>query len=167
MKPVLLLNASDEVITVINWRKAVQLLFSGKAEKPHGHEEYHEIPTVEGVYFLPTAIVLARYVKIPYKSARLTRGNIAKRDNNTCQYCSKVLKPSEQTIDHVIPKSKGGDHKWNNVALACIRCNMDKADRTPEQAGMKLLKSPKIPTKSVLVFDIYNKSSLPGWEKWL
>jgi len=91
---------------------------------------------------LPVVIRLLYYVKIPHKDIPLTRKNIMHRDNYTCQYCGKK---SDMTIDHVIPRSRGGRDKWDNVVAACLRCNVTKGSRTPREAGYKLARKPARP----------------------
>jgi len=166
-RSVLLLNNSEEVVNLIPWQRAVQLICSGKAIKPHGHEEFYEIPTTSGIFKLPTAVVLIRYVHIPYKNASLSRKNIMKRDENRCQYCGKTLRGETETLDHVIPSSRGGKHTWTNVVAACKPCNTHKADRTPEEANMKLLRKPTIPTRRVLIFKILRSKMVDSWERWI
>lgn len=164
---VLLLNASEEVIKVIDWYKAVTLLFSGKAEKPFNYEEYHEIRTSVGIYKLPTAIVLVDYVNIPYKNCHINRRNILRRDKFTCQYCEKVLSNSEYTIDHLIPRSRGGKNTWKNLVTSCKKCNTKKANRTPKEANMKLLKEPKEPTRDFIHITGINTNTNKAWSRWI
>lgn len=95
---------------------------------------------------LPSVLRLRQYVR-PYFSlkVRLSRQNIFLRDDFQCQYCGDILSERKLTIDHILPLSKGGGHEWHNVVAACARCNNKKADRTPEQARLKLLKKPVKP----------------------
>jgi len=166
-RQVLLLNASEEVIKIIDWYKAVTLLFSGKAEKPFNYEEYHEIRTSGGIYKLPTAIVLVEYVNIPYKNCHINRRNILRRDKFTCQYCEKVLSSSEYTIDHLIPRSRGGKNTWKNLVTSCRKCNTKKANRTPKEANMKLLKEPKEPTRDFIHITGINTNTNKAWSRWI
>jgi 5-methylcytosine-specific restriction endonuclease McrA len=99
--------------------------------------------TVEKQFPVPSVIKLCNYIKIPFKSVELSRKNIIKRDNNKCQYCGK--KSLGMTIDHIIPKSRGGDDTWENLITACLRCNNRKGNRTPDEAGMPLLSKPRKP----------------------
>ena len=123
---VLLLNASEEILKIINWQHAVKLMLTGKAQKPHGHKDEYEISTVSGVFRLPTALVLARYVHIPYKNVAVNKDNVLRRDEHTCGYCNKKLSSTTGTVDHIMPQSKGGKNNWLNVVAACKDCNNKK-----------------------------------------
>ncbi|MCK9279298.1 MAG: HNH endonuclease [Melioribacteraceae bacterium] len=94
----------------------------------------------------PTVIVLKNYSGYVFKKPKMSRRNIYLRDANQCQYCGITYETKKLNIDHIIPKSHGGRTQWTNVVVSCIKCNSFKADRTPEQAGMKLLRKPKAPT---------------------
>jgi len=164
---VLLLNHSEEILDVISWQRAVTLLFSGKARKPHGYDDEYEIKTVSGVFRLPSAIVLVSYVRIPYKKAAVNKENVLKRDKFTCQYCGKHLTMSSGTIDHVHPTSRGGRHEWKNVVAACAKCNNKKANQRPEEAGMVLLSHPSVPTRNLIVLTGINPHTLGTWTRWV
>lgn len=142
MSTVSLYNVSYQKIIDIDWKKAVILVMNGKVS-PLTDDEFIEIQTTSGIFKLPTHIILKKYVYIPFKELAPSRKNIFKRDNNICQYCSKQLDSSNATIDHILPRSKGGIHEWTNVVACCLRCNRKKSDRTPQQANMKLSKQPK------------------------
>jgi len=124
---VLLLNNTEEVLNVIPWHRAVRLMYTGKASAPYGHEDYYRIATGEGYFELPTAIVLLKYVNIPYKNASLSRKNILRREEYICQYCTSDLIESNQTLDHILPVSRGGRHEWTNLVACCKSCNAAKA----------------------------------------
>jgi hypothetical protein len=164
---VLLLNNTEEVLNVIPWHRAVRLMYTGKASAPYGHEDYYRIATGEGYFELPTAIVLLKYVNIPYKNASLSRKNILRRDEYTCQYCTSDLIESNQTLDHILPVSRGGRHEWTNLVACCKSCNAAKANRTPEEAGMRLLREPGIPSRRVLAVKLINKKTKQGWKRWV
>jgi 5-methylcytosine-specific restriction endonuclease McrA len=119
LSKVLVLNASYEPLNICTWRRAVVLLMKGKAEQieHNGRLIYTDTP-------VPTVIRLRSYVKIPYKEISLSRRNILHRDNYTCQYCGD--KRHDLTIDHIIPRSRGGLDSWDNVVAACLRCNVKK-----------------------------------------
>ena len=93
---------------------------------------------------LPSIVRLVRYIHIPRKRVELTRKNILKRDKFRCQYCGRTQ--NALTIDHIIPKTKGGADSWGNLVCACVKCNNKKGNRTPEQANMRLLHQPKKPS---------------------
>jgi 5-methylcytosine-specific restriction endonuclease McrA len=145
MKKVLLLNASEEILQFIEWKRAISLLFSGKAEPPYNYEHGYEIPHSSGIFYLPAAIRLKNYIFVPPCKAVLTRKNIHRRDNCSCQYCGVKLDPSSISIDHVIPRSRGGRNTWENLVSCCRNCNTKKSNRTPKEANMKLLCSPRQP----------------------
>ena len=166
-RKVLLLNASEEVISFIDWRKAVNLLYTGKARRPFNYEGEYEIRTTCGVFRLPFAIALVEYVRIPYKKAKLTRENVFRRDKFACQYCSCNLNAGNATLDHVLPVSRGGGDSWENLVASCKKCNAKKSNQTPKEAGMKLLIEPCPPSKSALVMTIMNEETKEVWGRWL
>jgi 5-methylcytosine-specific restriction endonuclease McrA len=139
----------------------VVLILKGKAEFIE-----HNGKVLYGSFPLPTVIRLRSYVKIPYKEISLSRRNVLHRDNYTCQYCGE--RRHDLTIDHIMPRSKGGIDSWENVVAACLKCNVKKGDRTPNQAGMHLMTTPRRPPSHVS-FEI-SKHSLSGhtyWNKYL
>jgi 5-methylcytosine-specific restriction endonuclease McrA len=139
---VLVLNQNYEAISICSARKAVVLIFLKKAQMVETYGiNIHSI-TIEIPY--PSVIRLNRYVQKPYQKVSLSRSNIIKRDKHTCQYCGKNHQP--MTIDHVIPKSVGGKDTWENLVCACMRCNAKKGDKTPDGAGMKLIRKPLKPS---------------------
>lgn len=138
---VLVLNASFEPINVCSIRRAVVMIFKGVArvEEHNGHILHSQQVTMRA----PSVIRLTEYIHIPYKNRSLSRKNILLRDNSTCQYCMKHLPPSELTLDHVHPRSRGGDSTWDNLVACCKKCNHKKGNRTPEEAGMHLRNHPR------------------------
>ena len=167
-RDVLLLNSSEEVLQVINWRKAVKLLESGKARRPFDYNKTYTIRTVTGKYELPAAIVLVRYVYLPYDDTSPTRRNIFKRDDWTCQYCGYHSKdPKKLTIDHVHPRCKGGGTQWTNCVTACPTCNGKKANKLLKEWGMELLKKPKKPKRLALQMIGLDNNGVKLWERWI
>lgn len=142
MGKVLVLNASYEPLNITSWRRAVVLLLKGKAEQLEyqAQEIYTSIP-------VPTVIRLRYYVRVPYKEIPLTRRNILERDEHTCQYCS--FRGDNLTLDHVLPRSRGGKDTWENLVAACVRCNVHKGNRTPTEARMPLMSQPRRPYSSL------------------
>lgn len=142
MGKVLVLNASYEPLNITSWKRAVVLLLKDKAEQleHNGQYIYSDIP-------LPSVIRLRNYVRVPYKEIPLTRRNIFERDRHTCQYC--YYKGEQLTLDHVIPRSRGGGDTWENLVSACVRCNVRKGNRTPKEANMPLLSQPRKPYSSL------------------
>lgn len=134
---VLLLNATYEPITTISLKRAVILVYSEKAEIVASKDG--EVRSEKSRLPMPSVVRLLHYVRVPFRSrAPLTRRTLLARDESECCYCGKYA----STIDHVIPRSKGGKHDWDNVVSSCVKCNSYKADRTPEQAGMKMRYQP-------------------------
>jgi len=164
---VLLLNASEEVLNVIAWQRAVILYLQGKVRKPYGHDEFYPIKTATGVFQLPTALILVSYVRIPYKKVAISRENLMRRDNYECQYCGVRLNRKTGTVDHVVPKSKGGKHTWANVVAACKKCNNKKDNRTPVEAGMKLRCRPFVPARDVMLISAIDLGTNKTWTRWL
>ncbi|MDC0834819.1 HNH endonuclease [Leptolyngbya valderiana BDU 20041] len=161
MGKVLVLNASYEPLNITNWQRAIVLVLKGKAEQleHNGKFVYPECP-------LPTVIRLRYYVRVPYKEIPLTRRNIFYRDAHTCQYCNYT--GEELTLDHVVPRSRGGGDSWENLVTACVRCNVKKGNRTPQEAAMLLKHPPRRPHSS-LYFEVrkYLKSGThPEWHKY-
>ena len=142
MSVVLVLNQDYSPLTVCSAQRAFVLLFLDKAELLSELKE-KRLRTVSTSFPFPSVIRINRYIHIPYKGVVLSRHNIFKRDGNKCQYCGKS---SDLTLDHVIPRSKGGKSSWTNLVTACRKCNAKKGDDSPEKAGMKLLKIPAKPS---------------------
>lgn len=139
--PVLVLNQNYEPLNISRVRRAVVLLLRGKAEAvENGLGVIH---TASYSLAIPSVIRIVYMVKRPHLGRKLTRIEVLRRDQFTCQYCGKETR--ELTLDHVIPRHKGGRHIWENVVSACIRCNGRKAGRTPKEAGMKLVRQPFTP----------------------
>lgn len=142
-KPVLLLNLSYEPIKVIHWKRALNLYFLNKAEILETYDTV--IRSVRLSIYMPSVMRLLKMAKYFRRNIPLTRQNILLRDGFRCQYCSVSLSPQVATIDHVIPKSKGGSSTWDNLVTACPECNRKKGDKTPSEAGLTLLALPKKP----------------------
>lgn len=171
MKKVLLLNASEEILKVIRWQHAVKLMLTGKARKPYGHNDEYEIKTMSGVFRLPTALVLVRYVHIPYRNVAVNKDNVLKRDNYTCGYCNKSLSSSTGTIDHVIPQCRGGKHEWTNVVAACKECNCKKDNLSLKEFEKKFNKKlridPHVPSRDFMILTGIDTSTHETWTRWV
>ena len=138
---VLLLNQNYEPLSVCNVKRAVVLIFLGKAEMVEKNSGV--LHSINQQLVIPSVIRLSRHIRVPHKRILLNRKNLMIRDNHTCQYCGKKLQPL--TIDHVIPKHYGGTDSWENLVVACQICNHKKGNHTPEQAGMELIQQPRRP----------------------
>jgi len=164
--PVLVLNATFEPINVTAVRRALVLLLKGVAQAEElNHAEIHSASHVVRV---PSVIRLLAYRHIPQQSRALSRKNILLRDRNTCQFCGKVFPASDLTLDHVVPRSRGGRSSWENLVACCYQCNNRKGDRTPEEAGLQLVRRPRpftLHTSRQLMRLIGNKDE--KWRKYL
>ncbi|MBI5729965.1 MAG: HNH endonuclease [Ignavibacteriales bacterium] len=150
-------------MTICNVKKAVVLIFLGKAELVVNNEK-KSIHTVSKAFPWPSIIRLNDYIKLPYKKIILTRRNILKRDGHKCAYCGRADLPL--TLDHVIPRSKGGDDSWENLVAACLPCNNRKGDRTPEESHLKLKVKPYTPNH--IMFIRNNAGRLDdSWKQYL
>ena len=162
--PVLVLNQSYEPLTVCRARRAVVLIFQGKAEMiENGVGAIH---TISATIELPSVIRLAQMIRRPRRARKMTRYEIFNRDRYTCQYCGEQSR--HLTLDHVVPRYRGGQHTWENVVSACVACNRRKAGRTPREASMKLIRPPLPPTGNPLFnvpYHYLNKRD--EWRKYL
>ncbi|MBN2570923.1 MAG: HNH endonuclease [Ignavibacteriales bacterium] len=146
-----------------NVKRAVALLFTGKAEVVSKNER-RVIHTISNQFSWPNVIRLNNFIKIPYKRIILSRKNILKRDGHKCAYCGRGDLPL--TLDHIIPKSRGGDDSWENLVSACLKCNNKKGDRTPHEANMKLRIIPYAPNHIMFIMKTVNKLD-ESWKPFL
>jgi 5-methylcytosine-specific restriction endonuclease McrA len=162
---VLVLNRLWQAVNICTVRRALTLLFEGHAhvvlnsddgsfqtfnftqwrdlseQAPHSES----INTISFKIRIPRVILLAVFDRLPKKEVKFTRHNIFERDRNTCQYCGKVFDRRDLNLDHVIPKDRGGPTTWENIVCSCIACNTKKANHTPVEAGLRLIRKPKRP----------------------
>ena len=166
MEQVLLLNSNEEPLQLTTWRRALVLLLKGKAECLEKISTLDSYIKIDNTY-IPKVIRLKYEMAIPDSELPFSRENIFTRDNYTCQYCGKKLPASELTLDHVFPKSRLGPDTWENIVACCKTCNQYKANRTPKEAGMKLLRRPERPSDSKL-FELTKNSSanIEYWKKF-
>jgi 5-methylcytosine-specific restriction endonuclease McrA len=139
--PVLVLNASYEPINVTPARRAVVLVFKGVATTEEENGAF--IHSARCKVRVPSVIRLREFHRIPHQTRALSRKNILLRDRYTCQFCGRVMAAGELTLDHVIPRSRGGRTDWDNLVASCHPCNHRKGDRLPEEAGLRLLRPPR------------------------
>ncbi|OGC89563.1 MAG: HNH endonuclease [candidate division Zixibacteria bacterium RBG_16_53_22] len=162
-RQVLVLNQNFEPVSVCSVRRAVVMLYLGKAEI---------IETADGFVLrsqstqipVPSVIRLDFYVKVPAKRIMLTRKNIIKRDGSRCQYCGR--KKSQMTVDHIIPKIYGGKDTWENLVCACLECNNRKGHQTPEHAGLLLVRRPRRPNHITFIQQFVGVSD-HRWRQYL
>jgi len=156
------LNATYEPLTVVSVRRAVVLVVGNKAELVHAreqrwHSERMALP-------IPTVIRLRRFVRVPYRRRiALSRRAVFARDLNRCQYCGSAA----ENLDHVLPRSRGGLHTWENVVAACRPCNARKGDRTPHEAEMLLRTSPTPPREHGWLLVGLGSPPHPSWDAYL
>ncbi len=170
---VLLLNGSTwEPLSVISIPRAITLLVAGKAIVVEETGKF--LRTVREKYPVPSVIALRAYINVPRRQAHWSRKGILVRDDYTCIYCgvtvgtlvkNKVLTRQDFSIDHILPRSRGGRDTWTNTACACASCNHRKGNRLPNEAGMKLRWEPKIPRTSYLVIAV--GSGPDTWKRYI
>lgn len=163
---VLILNRSFEPLQVCDLRRAIILLFTGRAERVEDTDDLIRSPSV--AMLIPSVIRLQRYIRRPpNQTLSFNKKNILKRDGYTCLYCGRNS-GERMTIDHVVPRFLGGKTIWENVVSACRACNTRKGSRTPQQAGMQLIRKPSRPI-SALYLTILAQSArhLHVWQKYL
>lgn len=158
-KRALVLNQDYSPITVCSIPKAFLLLYLQKAELIENNEAL-QLRSVDRSYPFPSVIRLSKYVSMPYKGVMLTRQNIFKRDAHECQYCGTS---KDLTLDHLIPRSKGGKSVWTNLVTACKRCNARKGNNTPEASDLKLRRLPFKPNYVMFIRDFSGDID----EKWM
>jgi len=130
--------------------------------------ELHEwVKTVRFEIAVPRVIRLLTYDRLPKTRVRLNRRNLFARDTNRCQYCGRKFRSSELSIDHVMPRSRGGRTLWTNVVCACLKCNVRKGGRTPDEAGMRLVQPPKQPRFSPVITLHAGSEKYRSWKQFL
>jgi len=125
------------------------------------------IRTVTSEIQVPRVIRLIGYDKLPKQTVKFNRRNIFARDNNQCQYCGRKHPTSELSLDHVLPRSQGGQSTWDNIVCACVRCNVRKGGRTPKQAHMGLIRKPEKPKRSPLLNMKLTSKKYQSWKTFL
>ena len=146
---VLLLNQNFIPLTVCSARRAIVMVWTGKAEIIESTGKL--VHSVSMSFDIPLIIRLLKFINFSHRwNIQLTKQNILKRDHGICQYCGKNDRP--MTVDHIVPRSHGGSDTWENLVCACSDCNNEKGNRTLHEAGMELIKKPKKPSFSSLLF---------------
>jgi 5-methylcytosine-specific restriction endonuclease McrA len=161
MRSALVLNATYEPLSVVPARRAACLVLASKADIVEDDGSSIHAPSMS----MPTPLVIRlRYVvRVPYhRRAALSRRALFARDDHRCQYCGGAA----DSIDHIVPRSRGGPHTWENVAAACRPCNLRKRDRTPDEAQMRLARQPRAPKE--LAWVLVSASRVPeAWKPYL
>ncbi|WP_353807194.1 HNH endonuclease [Agromyces sp. SYSU T00194] len=158
----LVLNAGYEPLAVVSFKRALMLVMNEKATVIRSDEE-HPVLATSGTWDRPSVIILTRYVRTPYsRPIPVSRRGVLRRDEHRCAYCAR----SATTIDHVLPRSRGGRDTWENLVACCLRCNNVKGDHTPAEMGWELRFTPRMPNgRSWLVRGF--ERPLPQWGEYL
>lgn len=188
---VLVLNRLYMAVRVVNARRAMTMVYRRLAEIVHVEDgkflsydfedwidvsrarssfepETHDwIRTVRFQIAVPKIVRLLGYDKLPRTNVKLNRRNLYARDQNRCQYCGKRFATVDLSVDHIVPRSQGGITSWDNVVCACLRCNVRKGGRTPEQAGMRLITVPRRPKRSPILTVKLSDSRYASWKQFL
>ena len=190
---VLAVNRLFVAVHVISARRAFCLLWKGLAEVIHienesymsydfdGWREISELKTIlderdeledwiAAVNFdlqVPRVIRLLKYDRIPRNSVKFSRRNVFLRDENCCQYCDKRFSAHNLSLDHVMPRSRGGESTWDNVVCACLKCNVRKGGRTPQEAGMQLRRAPRRPHRNPVLSNQLHTKKYSCWRRFL
>lgn len=184
--PTLVLNKGWTPISIMPVKKAITKVMRDLARivdpddyQLYTFEDWMNLPVKEGDLFIstyhskvrvPEIIVLQEYEKLPQREVKLSRRNLLIRDNYTCQYTGKRITMDTATMDHVIPRSKGGGSTWENLVMCCLDINAKKADRTPDEAGLRLLKKPERPKWNPVYARFARLASSavpPSWSKFI
>lgn len=161
---VLLLNASHEPLAVVTGRRALVLVVAGKAECVLERSGAQVLRSPSVTVAMPAVVRLRRCVRVPYQApAAVTRAGVLRRDSRRCAYCLG----RGDTIDHVVPKSRGGTHSWENCVACCVRCNAKKADRLLDELGWSMVLVPAPPRRGSFGRLWCTEDADPCWGPWL
>ena len=180
---VLVLNRLWQAVNVCSVRRALTLLFQGQAQvvlnhddgtfQTYGFREWRDMSetrphpeSIHGISFrirVPRVILLLVFDQLPAKEVKFTRHNIFERDKNTCQYCGKIFERKDLNLDHVVPRDRGGPTTWENIVCSCIPCNTRKGNRTPQEAGLRLVRKPRRPKWRPF---LHVQVGLPTHDQW-
>ncbi|HKZ28882.1 MAG TPA: HNH endonuclease [Acidimicrobiia bacterium] len=162
MAKALVLNTTYEPLSIITSRRAVVLVISNKADVVEAQDTLWRAERVS--FQVPSVVKLRRFVRVPYhRRVPLTRTAVFARDGNRCQYCGRAA----ECLDHVIPRSKGGTHTWENVVACCRVCNVRKADHFLPETSLQLVKTPQVPRRHDWVFATMGFPVDPAWHPYL
>lgn len=185
-RTVLVLNRLWQAVNVCSARRAFMLLCSGHAQVVHAEgtgflthdfnswRDFSErepseemVSTISLKIRIPRVIVLLMFDRVPRKEVKFTRHNIYERDKNTCQYCGKLFDRKDLNLDHIIPRDRGGETSWENIACSCIKCNSRKANRLPHEAGMRLLRKPERPRWQPFLHITFDSQPHESWRHFI
>ena len=192
-----MLNAHYVALRVINARRAFSLLFKrdpgnrpcaeivsledgryvsydfddwrelSEFRRAFAPAEHDWVRTVRFEIVVPRIIRVLTYSRLPRQEVKLNRRNIYARDASRCQYCGKRFSTSELSLDHVVPRSRGGEQTWQNIVCCCVKCNVRKGGRTPDEAGLKLVQRPVKPRRSPVINIKLSDSKYHSWRQFL
>jgi 5-methylcytosine-specific restriction endonuclease McrA len=185
-QPVLVLNRLWQAVNVCSAQRAFTLLYQGHARvvdaasgtfQTMNFQEWRDVSnqydgddSVQTISFrirVPKVILLMVFDRLPVKDVKFTRHNVFERDQNTCQYCGNKFDRRDLNLDHVVPRDRGGPTTWDNIVCSCIPCNSRKANRTPTEAGLRLLKKPKRPKWRPFLHVGFSKHADESWRHFL
>jgi len=161
---VLKLDSSFKPVEVVSWQDAFVLTYVGKAWAVEYTDKL--IHSSTKVFKIPSVIALFQFIDEKFFTIPCTRKNVLIRDDNMCQYCNIFFNEKELTLDHVIPRSKGGLTEWDNCVAACIECNQTKSDLLLVDAPVRIQKMPKKPTYRMIIKKRFKDHSI-SWEAYL
>ena len=164
MERTLLLSPMYEPVATISWRKAITLLVLSKVEVMEQYERQVRSPTL--AVRLPSVVRLIHRFRRRQQRVRFSKQNLFARDRWTCQYCGRLQPIDRLTQDHVVPRALGGKTCWENVVTACVDCNSKKADRTVEQAGLRLRRAPRRPEWVPLLLVQLGEDAPTAWRTY-
>lgn len=159
---VLILNQNYEPLSICSVRRALMLIFRGKAQMVEKSDMVFH--SVSQAFSAPSVVRLERYIHTARRRVVLSKRNILRRDNFECQYCG--VKNKIMTVDHVVPRKDKGQTSWENLVCACVACNSKKGDRRPEQVGLQLSRSPKRPNSTRFIQNFIGISD-QRWKPYL
>lgn len=165
----LVLSQSYEPVARVSWQRAITLIWEGKVEVVEEYENW-TVKSVTLEFKVPAVIRFLKKVFGRKRAVKFSRENVYARDNGRCQYCATKVARPEATYDHVLPRTQGGQTRWENIVISCVPCNQKKGGRTPEQAKMVLLSQPVKPKKlpdTVRLTFTYRKGMPESWANWL
>ncbi len=181
---VLVLNRLWQAVNIVNARRALALVYGGRGQAVdddyavypwevwanrslHSLSIDRSVTTTSGPVRVPRVIQLMEYDRVPRPRLKFTRSNVYRRDRHRCQYCGSHQAASELTLDHVQPRSRGGPTTWRNIVVSCFGCNSRKANRSPEEAGMPLIREPRVPLWNPTAMLQLTEEPHPLWHPFL
>lgn len=165
----LVLSHAYEPIACVGWKRAICLVWTGRVEVVEEHED-RTVRSVRLEIRVPSVVRFLRKLAGRRPVVRFSRENVLARDRSTCQYCGRRVTRPEATYDHVVPRSRGGQTRWENVVIACVPCNQRKGGRTPAEAGMQLRTVPERPSRlpeTLRITFLLDREAPPSWRRFV